>query len=79
MTILQHSGQLGKDSVGPLETRSPPAAARSWGIPSAHLLNVDKLRLVDLSDSDVVLGCDGKPSLGERAESYTALPYLSAS
>lgn len=58
---------------------SPPLAT--------HLLDVHQLRLVDLRDGDVVLGCDGEPALwgtregsvGDRCPpSWTMLPTPSS-
>lgn len=45
------------------------------GVVCAYLLNVHKLSLIDLCNRDVVLGCDCKPSLGKKAESYTCFTY----
>lgn len=40
----------------------------------AHLLDIHQFCLIDLSDGDVVLGCDGKSALGEGGERSKGMP-----
>lgn len=73
--IPDYSNQLGKSRRGFLRSQASTFCTALIGVASAHLLNVHKLSLIDLCNRDVMLGCDCKPSLGEKAESSTCFTY----